>query len=601
MPNVTLFKTITDISKPVLQPLDKVLEYIRDGRWKDKIERIRESSDEDEINSLKSQLPCILYAGEFTIEVENDKGHPTYRKDECLSKHSHLVPIDIDDVDNIDDVIESLKQDQFIHALWKSPSGKGCHGLIKIGDGKSHRRHYNAIIKRYKILDTTARNESRILFVSYDADLYHNKHSSVFYNVEDDQEVTSTGELSINGSGTTDYKKIDVAAKMVRLAPDGEKHNILLKAAVLLGGYVAAGKVEREVAESILYHEICKRDIQDASSAKGTIGDGITYGMLAPIHQTEQAFSEALDIIKSVEDELSFLSSTDDDELYIRKFRQGLIESGKGFGYHKLDEYLVLKEGEFYGFVAHSNVGKTTVILWLILVSAVNHDWNWMIYTGENNPANVKMRLIEYLTGRKIKEVPEHWLKYAMRFINDHFYFITNDKTYDYTELLGFAESLSRHKSLKGIFIDPYNSLKSNVTASKTKYQYDYEAYSDMLSFTNRTKITLFLSAHTNTEAQRLLDNDGNQKMPHATMVEGGVALYNKCHNFVVFHRKIKDPNEWMFTQISVDKVRNKDTGGQPTPKAEPVLLRMQGGIEFLEDGNLPFDRDFLPTYDQQV
>jgi hypothetical protein len=122
-----------------------------------------------------------------------------------------------------------------------------------------------------------------------------------------------------------------------------------------------------------------------------------------------------------------------------------------------------------------------------------------------------------------------------------------------------------------------------------------------MLSFTNRTKITLFLSAHTNTEAQRLLDNDGNQKMPHATMVEGGVALYNKCHNFVVFHRKIKDPNEWMFTQISVDKVRNKDTGGQPTPKAEPVLLRMQGGIEFLEDGRLPFDRDFLPTYDQQV
>jgi hypothetical protein len=56
-----------------------------------------------------------------------------------------------------------------------------------------------------------------------------------------------------------------------------------------------------------------------------------------------------------------------------------------------------------------------------------------------------------------------------------------------------------------------------------------------------------------------------------------------------------------MFTQISVDKVRNKDTGGQPTPKAEPVMLRMQGGIEFLEDGNLPFDRDFLPTYDQQV
>ncbi|MFN9957305.1 MAG: hypothetical protein ACK55I_29725, partial [bacterium] len=133
--------------------------------------------------------------------------------------------------------------------------------------------------------------------------------------------------------------------------------------------------------------------------------------------------------------------------------------------------------------------------------------------------------------------------------------------------------------------------MKANVTMSKSKYQYDYEAYSDMLAFTNRTKITLFLSAHTNTEAQRMLDNDGNQKMPHATMVEGGVALYNKCHNFIVFHRKIKDKERWMYTEISVDKVRNKDTGGQPTLKGQPVLLKMQYGIEFVdENGLLPVD-----------
>jgi hypothetical protein len=287
------------------------------------------------------------------------------------------------------------------------------------------------------------------------------------------------------------------------------------------------------------------------------------------------------------------------DELYIRQFRQGLIESGKGFGYEELDKYFVLKEAEFYAFVAHSNVGKTTTILWFLLVSAVNHGWNWMIYTGENNPSSIKMKLIEYLTGRKIKEVPEHWLKYAISFINDHFYIVTNDKTYEYKELLGFAEALLHSKSLKGIFIDPYNSLKANVTMAKSKYQYDYEAYSDMLAFTSRTKVTLFLSAHTNTESQRMLDNEGNQKMPHATMVEGGVALYNKVHNFVVFHRKIKDNTRWMFTEVSVDKVRNKDTGGQPTPKGEPILLKMQGAVEFVDErGCLPFNRDFLPKYD---
>jgi hypothetical protein len=601
MPNVTLFKDITDTTNPVIQSVDKVLGFIRDGRWEDKVDAVRNAPPEVQ-DSLKIALPCILYAGEFTIKLTTDKGVETCRKDECLSKHSHLVPIDIDDVDNIDEIIETLKQDQFIHALWKSPSGKGCHGLIKIGDGKSHRRHYTALLKKYPFLDPTARNESRILFASYDPELYHNPRSSIYYDVEDEEKPSGEGGMAISGQGTTDYRKVDVAAKMVRCAPDGEKHNILLKAAVLMGGYVAAGKVEREVAETLLYHEIGKRNVDNLATAQKTISDGVTYGMLMPIHETEQAFSEAVEMVAAADDELKFLSNLDDDEIYIRRFRQGLIESGKGFGYEELDKYFVLKEAEFYAFVAHSNVGKTTSILWFMLVSAVNHGWNWMVYTGENTPASIKMKLIEYLTGKKIKEVPEHWLKHAIQFVNDHFYLITNDKTYEYSELLGFAETLSRRKSLKGIFIDPYNSLKANVTMSKSKYQYDYEAYSDMLAFTNRTKITLFLSAHTNTEAQRMLDNDGNQKMPHATMVEGGVALYNKCHNFIVFHRKIKDEDNWMYTEISVDKVRNKDTGGQPTVKGKPIRLKMERGVEFVdEQGMLPFNRDFLPTYEEKT
>lgn len=598
MPNVTLFKNITEVDSPITKPLETVLDLIRTGRWKDQVEKVRNAETEKEADRLKSNLPCILYAGEFTSPSTNKDGMITYRMDDSLSKHSGVVPIDIDDIDNIEDVVENLKKDQFVHALWMSPSGKGCHGLIKIGDGKNHKNHYNAIIKRYKGLDTTARNVSRVLFASYDPDLYYNPRSSTFYDIEYDEEKQSGISTAIDGSGYTDYKKVDIAAKMVRLAPDGEKHNTLLKAAVLLGGFVAAGKVEHDVAESVLYHEITKKNIISADSARHTIRDGLNYGMMAPLYETEKAYGEAVEYVSAIEEDLGFLSNSENDELYIRMFRQGLIESGKGFGYPKLDQYLVLKEAEFYAFVAHSNVGKTTFILWLILISAVVHGWNWMIYTGENNPASVKMRFIEFLTGRKIKDVPEHWFKYALRFVNDHFYLINNDKTYDYITLLGYAESLSKHKSLKGLFIDPYNSLKSNVTAAKNKHQFDYEAYSDMLAFTNRTKVTLFLSAHTVSEAQRTLDSDGNQKMPHATMVEGGVGLYNKVHNFVAINRKIKDPNEWMYTVVSVDKVRNKETGGEPTPKGEPLMFKMNGAVEFLEDGSLPFERDYLPKYD---
>ena len=81
--------------------------------------------------------------------------------------------------------------------------------------------------------------------------------------------------------------------------------------------------------------------------------------------------------------------------------------------------------------------------------------------------------------------------------------------------------------------------------------------------------------------------------MPHATDAEGGSALYNRCDNFITIHRKIKDNNEFMLTQVSVDKVRNDDTGGRPTPRAEPVILTMRDKVEFLnEDGTSPFNRD---------
>jgi len=82
MPNVTLFKDITDTTNPVIQSVDKVLGFIRDGRWKDKVEAVRNALPNQQ-DSLKIALPCILYAGEFTIKLTTDKGVETCRKGRC--------------------------------------------------------------------------------------------------------------------------------------------------------------------------------------------------------------------------------------------------------------------------------------------------------------------------------------------------------------------------------------------------------------------------------------------------------------------------------------------------------------------------------------
>lgn len=597
MQKITLFENILNISDPHFVSLDAVLNAIKNGRYKDKVEAIRNCQEEYKIRSLKANLPCALFSGEFAkpIEKKYDDGteYTSYRDDKSLVNHSGFVPIDIDDIEDINEAKQELINNPYIYALWTSSSGKGLHGLVRIGDGNKHTQHYKALLEKIPGLDPTARNPSRVLYLSYDPDLYINSSSSTFYDIVVEEEQKPS--IIKYGDGYTDYRKVDVASRMIRMSNDGEKHHVLLKAANLMGGYIATNHIEYDIAFNILLHEINKKDIKDVTIARKTIEDGLRHGMTRPIAETETDFREAVRSIGVQEEDLSFLANNSRDDDYIFKFRAGLIPMGLSFGYSELDPHLRLKEGEFYATLAHSHIGKTSVNLWLIFLSAIHYDWNWMLYMGENQSASIKMKLMEYFIGKKIQKMSDLEHNVALRFIDEHFFILSTDNMYTYGEILEHAKVLMQYKSLKGIFIDPYNSLKMELTSSKNKYIYDYEAYSEMLNFTKKYNTTIFLSVHTTTSSQRERDSSGNQKMPHAADTEGGAALYNRVDNFATLHRKIKSPDEWMFTEISIDKVRNQDTGGSPTRQGNPFIIRLNNGVEFVDLHNqLPFNREQL-------
>lgn len=591
---VTMFSDTTSVSEPFHVQLDSVLQAIKTGRYKDKVNEIREEADDNRRRQLKSKLPCVCFCGEFSNGIEKVKDGRTfisYRDDKSLTKHSGLVPIDIDGVDDINKVKDNLKSFPFIYALWVSSSGKGIHGLVKIGDPNKHSQHYRALLSKINGLDSTAQNVSRILYVSYDEDIYVNRSCETFYDIEQEQEKKTVYH---QGDGSTDFKKIDIACRMVRSAPDGEKHHQLLKAAHLLGGFVATRTVEAQIAYDMLRHEISKRDVDNMALAEKTIQDGIRHGMSMPLSDIEIEYKSAIEKIGLMEEELSFLTDNKKDQDYIERFRLGLIPQGLEFGHQHLDKHLRLKEGEFYAVLGHSHIGKSTLTLWWIFLSSVHYDWNWMIYCGENSSASVKIKIMQFFMGKKIHDMTAKEHKIAIRFVEEHFFILSSNELYTYKDILNHAVKLMEYKSLKGVFIDPYNSLKMELVGNANKYTYDYEAYSAMLTFTKKYNTTLFLSCHSTTAAQREKDKDGNQVMPHATDAEGGSALYNRCDNFVTIHRKIKDDNEFMFTQVSIDKVRNDDTGGRPTPRVEPVILRMNDKVEFLDEhGQSPVNRDY--------
>ena len=538
---VTLFKTFKDVDKPNYVHLHKVLEGIKNGAKKELIEKIRSEKDEAVISKLKLELPCVLYAGEFRIPIEKERTDGTYflsyRNDESLSIHSKYIPFDIDDIDDIPKYKEDAKKDPFIYALWTSPSGKGLHGLIRIADGNKHEEHYTALLKRYPVFDSTARNPSRVLFFSYDPDIYINENSKVFFEVAEKQVLTQGVNMT---EGFTDYKRLGIAAKMVRISEQGSRHHSVIKAAYLVGGLITGGIVEEDVARFILQHEVYRKFAPDEQQIElKAIEDGILRGKLMPISDLEKIENEVWDSVGAIEEELSFLSDNRMDEDYIRRYRAGLIPMGKPFGYEDMDKYLLLNEGQFYAILSHTTTGKTQVTLWLIFLSALKYDWCWVIYTGENKVASVKMRFVEFYVGRKIKDCPEDFFQQAVKWINDRLFFINNDSMHSYEEILKYTESVSKFHAVKGLLIDPINSLK---VGKQSKYDHEMEMYTNMLLFTKRTNITILLSIHTKTEAQRLRTKDGNQTMPFPADADGGAVLANKTDVFIVMNRHINDP-----------------------------------------------------------
>lgn len=595
MGKVTIFKTFRDVDKPSYTNLRAVLEGIKNGAKKELIEKIRSEKDDAVISKLKLELPCVLYAGEFRIPIEKERTDGTYylsfRNDESLSIHSKYIPFDIDDIDDIPKYKEDAKKDPFIYALWTSPSGKGLHGLIKIADGNKHEEHYTALLKRYPVFDPTARNPSRVLFFSYDPEIYINENSKVFFEVAEKQVVTQGVNMS---EGFTDYKRLGIAAKMVRISEQGSRHHSVIKAAYLVGGLITGGIVEEEVGRFILQHEVYRKFAPDEQQIElKAIEDGILHGKLMPISDLEKIENEVWDSVGAIEEELSFLSDNRMDEDYMRRYRAGLIPMGKPFGYEDMDKYLLLNEGQFYAILSHTTTGKTQVTLWLIFLSALKYDWCWVIYTGENKVASVKMRFVEFYVGMKIKDCPEDFFQQAIKWINERLFFINNDSMHSYEEVLSYCESVSKFHAIKGLLIDPINSLK---VGKQSKYDHEMEMYTNMLLFTKRTNISILLSIHTKTDAQRLRTKDGNQTMPYPADADGGAVLANKTDVFIVMNRHINDPDRWMINELAVVKNRTAEfNGGGITPKNDYIKIKMNKGVEFTDEfGNLPFERDYL-------
>ena len=167
---------ITNKVPSATMTLDEVAALIKSEKLAHQTLRLRSITDKAEARSYKGcSLPYITPSGVFL-----------YCNDESLVKHSNVLCIDLDGIEDVDGLKRLLIADGhfFTPMAFRSPGGYGLKWFIYIDISKCDHRIWFHAVRNYlletyqfltpKMVDSQCQNPSRACFLCYDPDIYVN-------------------------------------------------------------------------------------------------------------------------------------------------------------------------------------------------------------------------------------------------------------------------------------------------------------------------------------------------------------------------------------------------------------------------------------------
>ncbi|WP_419546071.1 BT4734/BF3469 family protein [Odoribacter laneus] len=161
--------------------LDDVLGDIKDGTYREEVEKIRKTKDEKARKHLKSFLPGVSFSGIFT-----------YRKDDKMKKYGDLICLDVDNYKDsglLQTEKERISAFPYVYSVFVSPSGNGLK-IVVVHDLTNP--DYHSVL--YKTLgdelglknpdcmfDESCSDISRINLLSWDEGIYINQKATPYH------------------------------------------------------------------------------------------------------------------------------------------------------------------------------------------------------------------------------------------------------------------------------------------------------------------------------------------------------------------------------------------------------------------------------------
>ena len=273
---------------------------------------------------------------------------------------------------------------------------------------------------------------------------------------------------------------------------------------------------------------------------------------------------------------------------YLLDYKHGKIKQGLGIDCH-LDKHIRFKPKQLNIILGHDNVGKSYFVFWYFLVLALKHDLKFCLWAGENQYGQVMRDLIQMYSGIPFKDLHDNQINNYYAFLEQYFDFIDNSKLYTPEQLLEEFNKTDADCCL----IDPYTGLNRQYG-----YEGNYEFLNMARQFVNETGKTIYINTHPTSESGRqgnLFPKghmwEGHLKPPMAAYVEGGKSFLNRCDDFITIHRLTKHESMKYVTLISVDKIKDSDTGGEQTLLEDYIFCDFNSGLGFELYGVNPLNK----------
>lgn len=335
--------------------VDECLDEIRNGTFEHHVSDVRKKTGK-EYEDAKKQLPGFVFGGTFqknyraianlatfsgfiTLDIDFKKELQSERDDLrnaiIADPHTYAAfwspAFGIKIISRIDGMTPNLSlSDENTLA-----SGKIIPSPMKADLGEQNHKVFNLIADYYlenfgidtnkksgkKFLDPSGKDIPRLCFACHDPELFRNSEAIPFSVptpeiTPEPENNDPLGILNIPGFEQETYeifraakakdesfyseRAIKNAVGMIERSQDGQKYHDLLKAANLLGGYVAGNIMSESDASSALENAIkSKPNVSCMKTALKAISDGIKNGLSKPItlencEQQRQAFIASL-------------------------------------------------------------------------------------------------------------------------------------------------------------------------------------------------------------------------------------------------------------------------------------------------------------------